>query len=105
MFWFRFSGWFLFQRFVERRFLDSLLKAPPRSTRGPTAVAFGPAGVSYPMVVDAGRDQGEKRPAPIGDCQITHRVAPSRGVSERGLNSMAYTLSLTLSLEGEGNLN
>jgi len=42
MFWFRFSGWFLF-RFVARRFLDSLLKAPPRSTRGPAASFFGPA--------------------------------------------------------------
>jgi len=33
MFWFRFSGSFLF-RFVERRFLAWLSKAPPRSTRG-----------------------------------------------------------------------
>jgi hypothetical protein len=29
---FRFSGWFLF-RFAERRFLGSLSKEPPRSTR------------------------------------------------------------------------
>jgi len=33
MFWFRFSGSFLF-RFAERRFLGSLSKEPPRSTRG-----------------------------------------------------------------------
>jgi hypothetical protein len=32
MFSFRFSGSFLF-RFAERRFLGSLLKEPPRSTR------------------------------------------------------------------------
>jgi len=42
MFLFRFSGSFLF-RFVARRFLAVLLKAPPRSTRGPAASLFGPA--------------------------------------------------------------
>jgi len=41
VFWFRFSGLFLF-RFAERRFWALLLKAPPRSTRDEPEAGWGP---------------------------------------------------------------
>ena len=41
MFWFLFSGWFLF-RFAQRRFLGSFQKAPPRSSVFEGQTSFGP---------------------------------------------------------------
>jgi hypothetical protein len=41
LFLFLFSGSFLF-RFAERRFLGSLLNAPPRSTRPEARIGSGP---------------------------------------------------------------